>query len=802
MLSVIGLQICSTSVNNTDVLDYLMYNNKPITFNIAYDYHLIAEQCLCIVNRLLIVNHFQRSEVNLMLLNEISDQKKVSVAKYLEGQLVGFLDKKVAYSLVDALSISEQQSVASRRPVLILSLNQHQLDGVNGLLVCAQHLAVNNESRLSACHVYAEIDAITEVDTSITPIADNISAFMNDNQLNTAQIESMVIRQVAEKTSSHQRACLKAFESLETKAENEDIEKSTLLIPIDNLEKTADNFSTMLSLFASVLCLDQHYRLASNLNINEQEKTLQCRWQRSVFYCLPQSTSYLTSKDINKRHLMVSCVGDDAQQLLLLSKVKTHSIENGFLAQQRNKPIMFKASSILNLQQLLKQSLLSTPSLSFNTYCEKQYRQVKNIKGDVYCLVLVACSFTTLFEQIKLAFSGVLKAVENKKPWKTPQGSYFSGQLIDTAQREKPVSFVFPGVGALYVGMGQDLLRLFPAAYQVLTAVSDNLAFSLQDKLITPRLLTAADIPQKIKSEKLLRSELANLAEAGVSYACLLTTILQQLDVTATSAAGYSMGEISMFAALGCWQSPQLMSRRLRQSPIFTEQLAGELKRLDCFGLTKEQADWESYHLKASVNQIEAVLHLFPGVYITIINTQESLVIAGIPEQCLALAKQLKIRAVALNIPNIIHCDLAKNEYKNMSQLYSLPVNKSVHCKLYSSSCYLPIPITEKAIAVSISKCLTEQVDFPRLIKKLAASGESIFIEIGAGKSLSTWIERILRNNEQPVTCLSVDQKNTDNYQAILKTIAPLISLGYPINLHSFFTGTLIRPVKKSLQPF
>ena len=214
---------------------------------------------------------------------------------------------------------------------------------------------------------------------------------------------------------------------------------------------------------------------------------------------------------------------------------------------------------------------------------------------------------------------------------------------------------------------------------------------------------------------------------------------------------------------------------------------------------TNNKPLWESYHLKATVEQVESLITFFPRVYITIVNTDDSLVIAGDPEQCLKLAEQLKVRAIALNVPNIIHCDLAKSEYENMQKLYSLPVKHKISTQLYSSSCYLPVPLTEKAIAVSISKCLTEPVDFPRLINSMAKAGETVFIEMGAGKSLSTWIERILKNQQQvkPVTCLSVNQKNLDDYSAILKTIAPLISLGYPVNCQSFFSGSLIRPVKK-----
>ncbi|MEL0657792.1 hypothetical protein V6255_01470 [Psychromonas arctica] len=713
--------------------------------------------------------------------------------------------------------------------------------------------------------------------------------------------------------------------SLETLKPSLLTNKPTLLTSVDCIENTSGHFSAMISLASSILCLDQYYRLGSKQSLIEEGNSLiKARWEASGFYCLADSTSYLFSKaqlskaqlskvllsktplsknqlsksvlaeKSTKRYMAASHIEDSSHQLILLSKdhdvikqstdsegalSKQNAINNGFLAQQTTKPVIFSAQSVEQLIDTLNEALLSDDLLcedllyekmneglsskpygelenlalfkqfAARQYAEHLYQHQSSVETSdaesgtdehCYCVVLLACSFSTLKKQLQLALSGIPSSLDSNtpwnKPWKTPAGSYFSAKPIRrTANKQRqPLSFVYPGVGALYVNMGKDLLRLFPEAYQALLNISDDLAFSLQDQLITPRLLSKPDYSQSVELEKSLRSELANIAEAGVSYACLLTTIWQQqLQIKATCAAGYSMGEVSMFAALDCWKTPQKMSQRLRESRIFTEQLSGTLKRLEsAWGVsssisstvatrtatsttsttdsddgvchvnesaTKNKPLWESYHLKATVEQVESLITFFPRVYITIVNTDESLVIAGDPEQCIKLAEQLKVRAIALNVPNIIHCDLAKSEYENMQTLYSLPVKHKISTQLYSSSCYLPVPLTEKAIAVSISKCLTEPVDFPRLINSMAKAGETVFIEMGPGKSLSTWIERILKNQQQvkPVTCLSVNQKNLDDYSAILKTIAPLISLGYPVNCQSFFSGSLIRPVKK-----
>ena len=873
MLAVIGLEISFASVKDTDAFDYHLYCNKPITLTKQNNLSKVINATEQSLQRLLDVNHLTLSEVDVILLNEPLQEQPVNIIDdsyfALQNSLVKklrvkFSDLVCSKSLDNALLKAQVLSKKNQRALVILSINQSPFDGVVALLVCDKlllnaeqssfPLAIN--SQLSLCHSYAEIDISSSSDLpdKTNSFCAHIEQFITKSNLTTAQIESVIISQSSDQIihSNHQQQYLTAFENINKLNANmtADNVKSTLLTSVDCIHSPSNNFASMLGLFASILCLDQRYRLGSKLSlINEQDVQLNADWQASPFYCLPQSTSYLPTKNESARHIIVSHCANSKHQLILISQAQNltssfnslnglnekqyHSkvtsqqmINNGFLAQHSLKPVIFNAASVDSLLFLLNQFLWQLESkdlLSFTQFCEHQYQlstKQAESRDSYYCVVLLASSLITLKQQILLALTGIVTAIENKKAWKTPAGSYFSGQLINVAdgsqvdinqvKQHKPLSFIYPGVGALYVNMGKDLLRLFPQAYLDLLNISDDLAYSLQDHLMTPRLLTEPDFITSVELEKSLRRELANIAEAGVSYACLLTSIYQdQLQLKATSAAGYSMGEVSMFAALGCWKTPQIMSKRLRESRIFTEQLSGPLMRLQSawaepvMNVDNVSTRWESYHLKASFMLVESLLSAFPRVYITIINTNDSLVIAGEPAQCLALANQLNVRAITLNVPNIIHCELAKSEYENMRMLYSLPITQKINCQFFSSSCYLPIPITEKAIAVSISKCLTELVDFPRLIKKIAESDETVFIEMGAGKSLSSWIERILKNQQQPkpITCLSVDQKNLDDYSAMIKTIAPLISLGYQVNCQPFFNGSLIRPVKKMTAP-
>ena len=197
-------------------------------------------------------------------------------------------------------------------------------------------------------------------------------------------------------------------------------------------------------------------------------------------------------------------------------------------------------------------------------------------------------------------------------------------------------------------------------------------------------------------------------------------------------------------------------------------------------------------------------------VYCTIINTPDSLLLAGYPEDCLRVIKKLGVRAMALNMANAIHSAPAKKEYQDMVELYTMEVNPRLKTKMYSSSCYLPVPQLSKAIAHSVAKCLCDRVDFPRLINTMHDKGARVFIEMGPGRSLCSWTDKILdfavqgavegtSEDDSSVTsqhkarvAVPVNAKGTSDELTYLRALAKLISHGVKLDIKTLFKGSII----------
>jgi PfaB family protein len=209
---------------------------------------------------------------------------------------------------------------------------------------------------------------------------------------------------------------------------------------------------------------------------------------------------------------------------------------------------------------------------------------------------------------------------------------------------------------------------------------------------------------------------------------------------------------------------------------------------------------WETYTIKATIEQVEIAAADEPRVYCTIVNTPDNLLLAGYPDDCLRVVKKLGVRAMALNMANAIHSAPAYAEYDHMVELYTMDVTPRIKTKMYSSSCYLPIPQMSKAIAHSIAKCLCDVVDFPRLVNTIHGKGARVFIEMGPGRSLCAWVDKIINHqqgNSPELAKIShvsvpVNAKGTSDELTYIRAIAKLISHGVSLNLDTLFNGSIV----------
>lgn len=583
-------------------------------------------------------------------------------------------------------------------------------------------------------------------------------------------------------------------------------------------------FSQVLGLLRTVIALQQRYIPAISDWQQPQEDELE-QWQASNFYLPTESRPWYPHPDGSAHFAAYSCLTDenDYSHVILAENKVTDSHEkhpasdiryNGFIACSELQLVLISGSN----QQALLAKLAA-----IETELESKQSSVKEIAlrcFESHQLVAADCTYTAsllceskaeLLKEIQLAKAGIVSALSSENTnneWRTPKGSYFSATPVNTDDSTDNVTFLYPGIGATYVGLGRDLFHLFPQIHQDVADLADDIGASLKDRLLNPRTIMRPDFKALKQLDLNLRGNLADIAEAGVGFACVFTKVFENVfDVKADYATGYSMGEVSMYAALGAWQQPGLMSARLANSDTFNHRLCGELLTLrEHWGLdnsvenTDDELIWETYTIKATLDEVITASEGEERVYCTIINTPDSLLLAGYPADCLRVIKKLGVRAMPLNMANAIHSAPANKEYDDMVELYTMDVMPRLKTKMYSSSCYLPVPQMSKAIAHSVAKCLCDRVDFPRLVNTMHDKGARVFIEMGPGRSLCSWVDKILDftaassidGDNKARVAVPVNAKGTSDELTYLRAIAKLISHGVKLDLQTLFTGSII----------
>ena len=664
---------------------------------------------------------------------------------------------------------------------------------------------------------------------------DHVTASALDNaQVNVGDIGLLEVSALAEHHAIEAKGLFSNYASRQT--------LTTAVSCARSVTGEGEGFSQVLGLLRTVIALQQRYIPAISdwqQPINDELEA----WQNSNFYLPTEARPWYPNPDGSSHIAAYSCLAENndychvvlAENKPTVVGEKHPSIDirhNGFIASSDLHLVFIGADNLQGLLHRLdkleielksgnekNQSLLKDIALNY-------FEQTKSRESH-YHISLLCESTQELIKEVELAKSGITTVFSNEdrqvKEWRTPKGSYFSANPVNNASvndmpAAKNICFLYPGIGATYVGLGRDLFHLFPEIHQDVANLADDIGASLKDKLLNPRSIIRPNFKALKQLDLNLRGNLADIAEAGVGFACVFTKVFENVfKVKADFATGYSMGEVSMYAALGAWQQPGLMSARLAKSDTFNQRLCGDLLTLrEHWCLPNSEVDkgnlvktvktspliWETYTIKATLAEFIAASEGEERVYCTIINTPDSLLIAGYPEDCLRVIKNLGVRAMPLNMANAIHSAPAKAEYEDMVELYTMDVTERLATKMYSSSCYLPIPQLSKAIAHSVAKCLCDRVDFPRLINTMHDKGARVFIEMGPGRSLCSWVDKIVNHTDESMgaskviektqVAVPVNAKGTSDELTYFRAIAKLISHGVKLDLNRLFYGSII----------
>lgn len=280
-------------------------------------------------------------------------------------------------------------------------------------------------------------------------------------------------------------------------------------------------------------------------------------------------------------------------------------------------------------------------------------------------------------------------------------------------------SYIFPGQGAQFVGMGLDLYEKSAEAKALFEAANGILGFSITDIMFS-------GIDEDLKQTKVTQP-------AIFLHSVILSKVLGE-NFAPQMVAGHSLGEFSALVANGTLSFEdglQLVAKRAAAMQKACELQPGTMAAV----LGLEDAKVEE--LCATIDGI-----VTPANY----NCPGQLVISGELKAVEAACEKMKEagakKALILSVSGAFHSVLMKPAEEELAAAIEQTAFHKPLCPVYQNVTTTAVS-DENAIKTNLIKQLTAPVKWTQSVQQMIADGATEFIEVGPGKVLQGLVKKI-----------------------------------------------------------
>ncbi len=285
-------------------------------------------------------------------------------------------------------------------------------------------------------------------------------------------------------------------------------------------------------------------------------------------------------------------------------------------------------------------------------------------------------------------------------------------------------AYVFPGQGAQFIGMGQELYNHSEEAKALFEQANEILGFRITDIMFSG---TDEELKQtKVTQPAIFLHSVILAKSLGDSF---------QPDM----AAGHSLGEFSALVACGAMSFEdglRLVAKRANAMQKACEAQASTMAAV----LGMEDADVERI-----CSEIDGVV--VPANY----NCPGQLVISGavpaVEAACEALKEAGAKRALLLPVGGAFHSPLMEPAREELAQAIKETSIAAPRCPVYQNVVAKGVSEPE-AIKENLIAQLTGAVKWTQIMNQMIADGASKFTEVGPGKVLQGLVKKVDRAME------------------------------------------------------
>lgn len=280
-------------------------------------------------------------------------------------------------------------------------------------------------------------------------------------------------------------------------------------------------------------------------------------------------------------------------------------------------------------------------------------------------------------------------------------------------------AFVFPGQGAQFVGMGQDLYDSYPLAQKMFGTANEILGFPITDLMFGG---TAEDLKE------------TKVTQPAIFLHSVIMAQIMGKAFDPDMVAGHSLGEFSALVAsraLSFEDGLRLVSKRALAMQRACESQPGTMAAV--LGLDDAV--------------VEKICSEIPGIVVPAnYNCPGQLVISGevvaIELACEKLKEAGARRALVLPVGGAFHSPLMEPAREELAAAIANTPFNVPDCPVYQNVTTTGVTDPEQ-IKINLIAQLTAPVKWTQSVQRMVADGATRFIEVGPGKVLQGLVKKI-----------------------------------------------------------
>ncbi|BEP29410.1 ACP S-malonyltransferase [Helicovermis profundi] len=308
----------------------------------------------------------------------------------------------------------------------------------------------------------------------------------------------------------------------------------------------------------------------------------------------------------------------------------------------------------------------------------------------------------------------------------------------------KKVAFVFPGQGAQYVGMGEELVEKYEIASKVFDEASDSIGYDMKKLCFSST------------EDELKKTENTQPSILTTSFA--IYKVLEEKGFKPHAVAGLSLGEYSALVASGAIDFKESVKIVQKRGKFMQEEVPEGIGGMAAIlGLSNEKV------IEACDNSREHGV-VEPANF----NCPKQLVIAGEIEAVKKAGELCKEygakKVVMLPVSAPFHTSLLKGAGEKLAkELDGININKlSIPLVANYDAKFLE---SHNDIKEKLIKQVSNPVKWEESINNMINNGINVFVQVGPGNALTKFIKKVSKE---------VSVLNVENISSLEKTISIL----------------------------